>query len=72
MFLAYNKKEVKMSNIKKNNELKKQFDDMIYEIVKVRTFDYSEEVDKLINIISPKIEKMNSILNKNTLNIKSN
>ena len=34
-----------MSKKYKNLELKKQFDDMIYEIVKTRTLDNSEEVN---------------------------
>lgn len=48
-------------------ELKKQFDDMIYEIVKTRTLDNSEEVNNLIKKISPQIEKINNLLNEKTI-----
>ena len=44
-----------MSKKYKNLELKKQFDDMIYEIVKTRTLDNSEEVNNLIKKISHQI-----------------
>ena len=53
-----------MSKKYKNMELKKQFDDMIYEIVKTRTLDNSEEVNNLIKKISPQIEKINNLLNE--------
>ena len=56
-----------MSKKYKNLELKKQFDDMIYEIVKTRTLDNSEEVNNLIKKISPQIEKINNLLNEKTL-----
>ncbi len=56
-----------MSKKFKNLELKKQFDDMIYEIVKTRTLDNSEEVNNLIKKISPQIEKINNLLNEKTL-----
>ena len=56
-----------MSKKYKNLELKKQFDDMIYEIVKTRTLDNSEEVHNLIKKISPQIEKINNLLNEKTL-----
>ena len=56
-----------MSKKYKNLELKKQFDDMIYEIVKTRTLDNSEEVNNLIKKISPQIENINNLLNEKTL-----
>tara|TARA_B100001540_G_scaffold293346_1_gene292396 strand:+ start:223 stop:399 length:177 start_codon:yes stop_codon:yes gene_type:complete len=56
-----------MSKKYKNLELKKQFDDMIYEIVKTRTLDNSEEVNNLIKKISPQIEKINNLLNEKTI-----
>ena len=56
-----------MSKKYKNLELKKQFDDMIYEIVKTRTLDNSEEVNNLIKRISPQIEKINNLLNEKTI-----
>ena len=56
-----------MSKKYKNLELKKQFDDMIYEIVKTRTLDNSEEVNNLIKKISPQIEKINKLLNEKTI-----
>ena len=56
-----------MSKKYKNLELKKQFDDMIYEIVKTRTLDNSEEVNNLIKKISPQIEKINTLLNEKTI-----
>ena len=43
--------------------LKKEFDEMIYEIVRSRTLYPTEEVDKLIIKISPQIDKINNILN---------
>ncbi len=61
-----------MSKINKNIELRKQFDDMIFEIVRTRTLDYSEEVDKLIKNISPQIEKINLIINGDSLRTKLN
>tara|TARA_B100002051_G_scaffold212313_1_gene204004 strand:+ start:1127 stop:1303 length:177 start_codon:yes stop_codon:yes gene_type:complete len=56
-----------MSKKYKNLELKKQFDDMIYEIVKTRALDNSEEVNNLIKKISPQIEKINNLLNEKTI-----
>ena len=56
-----------MSKKYENLELKKQFDDMIYEIVKTRTLDNSEEVNNLIKKISPQIEKINNLLNEKTI-----
>ncbi len=61
-----------MSKINKNIELRKQFDDMIFEIVRTRTLDYSEEVDNLIKNISPQIEKINLIINGDSLRTKLN
>ena len=51
-----------MSKKTKNLELKKEFDEMIYEIVRSRTLYPTEEVDKLIIKISPQIDKINNIL----------
>ncbi len=47
---------------KKTQEIKKQFDDMIFEIVRLRTLDPTEEVDNLIVKISPQIDKINNLL----------
>ena len=47
---------------KKYLEIKKQFDDLIFEIVKTRTLYYSEEINTLVKQISPQIEKINSLL----------
>ena len=47
---------------KKYLEIKKQFDDLIFEIVKTRTFKCSEENNSLIKQISPQIEKINDLL----------
>ena len=52
-----------MSRKIKHLELKKEFDEMIYEIVRSRTLYPAEEVDKLIIKISPQIDKINNILN---------
>ena len=57
-----------MSKINKK-ELKKQFDEMIYEIVKTRTLDQSYEVDNLIRKISPQIDKINNIINNNNIKV---
>ena len=56
-----------MSKKLKNLELKKQFDEMIYEIVRSRTLHPTEEVDNLIVKISPQIDKINNILNDKIL-----
>ncbi len=53
-----------MSKKYTNLELKKQFDDMIYEIVKTTTLNNSDEVNSLIKKISPQIEKINNLLNE--------
>ena len=53
----------------KNFELKKQFDEMIYEIVRSRTLYPTEEVDQLIIKISPQIDKINNILNDKTVRV---
>ena len=45
-------------------ELKKQFDDLIFEIVRTRTVNKSTDADYLIEKISPQIDKINNILNK--------
>ena len=47
---------------KKYIQIKKQFDDLIFEIVKTRTLNYSEEINTLIKNISPQIEKINNLL----------
>ena len=62
-------KEVKMSKKYKNIELKKQFDDMVYEIVKTTTLNSSDEVNNLIEKISPQIEKINNLLNEKALRV---
>ena len=43
-------------------EIKKQFDDMLFEIIKTRTLNYSDEVNSLVKTISPQIEKINQLL----------
>ena len=43
-------------------ELKKQFDDMVYNIVKTRTLNYSDEINSLVRQISPQIDKINTLL----------
>ena len=43
-------------------EIKKQFDDMLFEIIKTRTLNYSDEVNSLVKMISPQIEKINQLL----------
>ena len=40
---------------KKYLEIKKQFDDLIFEIVKTRTLNYSEEINSIVKQISPHI-----------------
>ena len=60
--LAFQLKGVDMSKNIKYLEIKKQFDDMIYEIVKTSTFNYSDEINKLVRQISPQIEKINNLL----------
>ena len=47
---------------KKYLEIRKQFDDLIFEIVKTRTLHYSEEINNLVKKISPQIEKINNLL----------
>ena len=60
-------KEVKMTKKIKYLELKKQFDDLIFEIVRTRTINKSTDADYLIEKISPQIDKINNILNEETL-----
>ena len=43
-------------------EIKKQFDDMLFEIITTRTLNYSDEVNSLVKMISPQIEKINQLL----------
>ena len=43
-------------------EIKRQFDDMLFEIIKTRTLNYSDEVNSLVKMISPQIEKINELL----------
>tara|TARA_Y100000004_G_C8666687_1_gene307534 strand:+ start:169 stop:330 length:162 start_codon:yes stop_codon:yes gene_type:complete len=43
-------------------KVKKQFDDMLFEIIKTRTLNYSDEVNSLVKTISPQIEKINQLL----------
>ena len=47
-------------------ELKKQFDDLIYEIVKTRTLNYSDDINQLIKQMTPTIEKINNLLEEKT------
>ena len=51
-----------MKNSKFKYELKKQFDDLIYEIVKTRTLNYSDDINQLIKQMTPTIEKINNLL----------
>ena len=69
LLLPFYLKEVKMSKKYKNIELKKQFDDMVYEIVKTTTLNSSDEVNNLIEKISPQIEKINNLLNEKALRV---
>tara|TARA_R100001460_G_scaffold107907_1_gene157540 strand:+ start:656 stop:838 length:183 start_codon:yes stop_codon:yes gene_type:complete len=48
---------------KKINKLKREFDDMLFEIIKARTLNYSDELNSLIKQISPQIENINNLLN---------
>ena len=54
---------------KKYLEIKKQSDDLIFEIVKTRTLNYSEEINSLVNQISPQIEKINNLLEEKNLEV---
>ena len=58
----FNKLNFDQDIIKKYLEIKKQFDDLIFEIVKTRTLNYSEEINSLVKQISPQIEKINNLL----------
>ena len=51
-----------MKNSKFKYELKKQFDDLIYEIVKTRTLNYSDDINQLVKTMTPTIEKINNLL----------
>ena len=51
-----------MKNSKFKYELKKQFDDLIYEIVKTRTLNYSDDINQLVKQMTPTIEKINNLL----------
>ncbi len=55
-----------MKNSKFKYELKKQFDDLIYEIVKTRTLNYSDDINQLIKTMTPTIEKINNLLEEKT------
>ena len=48
---------------KKIYKLKKEFDDMLFEIVKARTLNYSDQLNCLVKQISPQIENINNLLN---------
>tara|TARA_R100001079_G_scaffold1762_1_gene1504 strand:+ start:183 stop:365 length:183 start_codon:yes stop_codon:yes gene_type:complete len=51
-----------VKNSKFKYELKKQFDDLIYEIVKTRTLNYSDDINQLVKQMTPTIEKINNLL----------
>ena len=55
-----------MEKSKFKYELKKQFDDLIYEIVKTRTLNYSDDINQLIKTMTPTIEKINNLLEEKT------
>ena len=55
-----------MKNSKFKYELKKQFDDLIYEIVKCRVLNYSDDINQLIKQMTPTIEKINNLLEEKT------
>ena len=55
-----------MKNSKFKYELKKQFDDLIYEIVKTRTLNYSDDINQLVKQMTPTIEKINNLLEEKT------
>lgn len=61
------KKGENMSKKIMYKELKKQFDDMVYNIVKTRTLNYSEEINSLVRQISPQIDKINTLLENKEL-----
>jgi len=54
---------------KKMNKLKREFDDMLFEIIKARTLNYSDELNSLVKLISPKIENINNLLNSHNPNL---
>ena len=43
-------------------EIKKQFDDLIFEIVKCRVLNYSDDINNLVKTITPTIEKINNLM----------
>ena len=55
-----------MKNSKFKYELKKQFDDLIYEIVKCRVLNYSDDINNLVKTITPTIEKINNLMDEKT------
>ena len=55
-----------MEKSKFKYELKKQFDDLIYEIVKTRTLNYSDDINQLVKQMTPTIEKINNLLEEKT------
>ena len=55
-----------MKNSKFKYELKKQFDDLIYEIVKCRVLNYSDDINNLVKTITPTIEKINNLMEEKT------
>ena len=54
---------------KKINKLKREFDDMLFEIIKARTLNYSDELNSLIKQISPQIENINNLLDPDNPNL---
>ena len=55
-----------MKNSKFKYQLKKQFDDLIYEIVKCRVLNYSDDINNLVKTITPTIEKINNLMEEKT------
>ena len=43
-------------------EVKRQFDNLIFEIVKCRVLNYSDEINSFVKTITPTIEKINNLM----------
>ena len=43
-------------------EVKRQFDNLIFEIVKCRVLNYSDDINNLVKTITPTIEKINNLM----------
>jgi len=47
-------------------EVKRQFDNLIFEIVKCRVLNHSDEINSLVKTITPTIEKINNLMEEKT------